>query len=176
MGRDKAFVPVEGEPMVRRVAATLWSAGAAEVLAIGGDVARLAALGLDARVDPRQGEGPLGGVLTALEIVTGDIAVVVATDLAWLDATAVAALVVALSRRPLAAVAAAVGRAGDDASGDVEPLCAAWRVARTRPVVGAAYDRGERAVRRVLQGLAVVTVSVDAATVRNANTPDDLRR
>jgi molybdopterin-guanine dinucleotide biosynthesis protein A len=69
MGRDKAFVVVDGEPMVVRVARALRGAGADEVVAVGGDEARLSALGLAHLPDDHPGEGPLGGVLTALRLV-----------------------------------------------------------------------------------------------------------
>jgi molybdopterin-guanine dinucleotide biosynthesis protein A len=69
MGRDKAFVVVDGEPMVVRVARALQGAGAAEVVAVGGDEAGLSAVGLAHLPDDHPGEGPLGGVLTALRLV-----------------------------------------------------------------------------------------------------------
>src|SRR4051794_41896178 len=67
MGTDKALLAVDGIPMARRVATALAAAAAAPILAIGGDLPALAALGLDARPDPRQGEGPLGGLVSAFE-------------------------------------------------------------------------------------------------------------
>lgn len=66
MGSDKAFIEIEGEPMVARAAGALRAAGAAPVLVVGGDHARLSALGLDHVPDRHPGEGPLGGVITAL--------------------------------------------------------------------------------------------------------------
>jgi molybdenum cofactor guanylyltransferase len=169
MGSDKAFVPVDGRPMVQRVTAALWAAQASEVLAVGGDLGRLAALGLDGRADPHQGDGPLGGLVTALALVSYDIAVVLATDLAWIDVATVTTLVAALARDPDAEVAAAHGDRR-------EPLCAAWRVDRCRPVVAAAHAAGERAVHVAMRRLAVVDVPVAPDVVRNANTRDDLRR
>src|SRR5436305_1678226 len=78
---------------VARVATALRDAGARSVMAVGGDVAGLHALGLDARLDPRQGDGPLGGVVTALELAEDPVVVVLATDLAWLGPEVVGALV-----------------------------------------------------------------------------------
>lgn len=66
MGTDKAFIEIEGEPMVARAVGALRAAGAAPVLVVGGDHARLSALGLDHVPDRHPGEGPLGGVITAL--------------------------------------------------------------------------------------------------------------
>src|SRR4051812_7130721 len=167
MGADKAFLAVDGKPMVLRVVGALRAAGAADVHAIGGDRDTLAALGLTAHPDPRQGEGPLAGLLTALAVGQRDIAGGLATDLAWIDAATVTSLVAALSADTGAA--AAVARADR-----LEPLCAAWRVSRSGDALHAIYDAGERAVHRALGGLPVVTVDVAAAAaVVNANTPAD---
>jgi molybdopterin-guanine dinucleotide biosynthesis protein A len=167
MGTDKAFVLVEGRPMVLRVADALRAAGAAELLAIGGDLAGLSALGLDARADPRQGDGPLGGLVTALAVVGHDVVVVLATDLAWIDGATIGALAGAVSGD--ADVAAAH-------TGHLEPLCAAWRVERCGPVLTAAHAAGERAVHRAMRRLRVVEVPVRQDVVTNANTRDDLSR
>jgi molybdopterin-guanine dinucleotide biosynthesis protein A len=169
MGADKAFLTVDGAVMVDRVASALRTAGASSVLAVGGDLARLRAAGLVAVVDPHQGEGPLGGLLTALEVAGGQALVVVATDLAWLTDATVRALVLGLAADPTADVAAAVG-------GRREPLCAAWRPERCVAAVRGAFAAGERAVHRVMAGLAVVDVAVAPHSVRNANHPDDLRQ
>ena len=66
MGTDKAFIEIDGEPMVARAAGALRAAGAAPVLVVGGDRSRLRALGLDHVPDRYPGQGPLGGVITAL--------------------------------------------------------------------------------------------------------------
>ena len=166
MGRDKALVAVDGVPMVLRVAAALHAAGAAEVHAVGGDRAALVALGLDALDDPRQGEGPLGGLLTALDLAGPDLTVVLATDLAWIDAGTIAQLVVAAATAPVA-----VAR-----TDRLEPLCAAWRRSRCAAPLAAAYAGGERAVHRALAILDHVAVTVSPRAVANANTPADLHR
>src|SRR5262245_1565825 len=80
MGRDKALVEVDGRPMAGRVAAALREAGAAEVQAIGGDAAGLGELGLDVVPDRFPGEGPLGGIVTALSAASQPVTVVVACD------------------------------------------------------------------------------------------------
>jgi molybdenum cofactor guanylyltransferase len=66
MGRDKAFIPVGGRTLVRRVADALEAAGATPVVAVGGDLAALRAEGLTAVPDDAPGAGPLAGIVTAL--------------------------------------------------------------------------------------------------------------
>ena len=66
MGTDKAFIEIEGQPMVVRAVGALRDAGAEPTLVVGGDAVRLGALGLDTMADRYPGQGPLGGVITAL--------------------------------------------------------------------------------------------------------------
>ncbi len=156
--------------MARVAADALHGAGAAEVLAIGGDLDALAALGLDARPDDHPGEGPLGGVLTALRHARHDIMVVLACDMPIVDAGVVMALLGALEADPEADVAAAT----DD--GHLQVLTAAYR-SRSRPGLEAAFAAGERAVRRAVESLRVVPVDgLDPAALADVDRPEDLRR
>ena len=89
MGTDKAFVEVDGQPLVLRVVEALRSAGADPVATIGGDLDRLRALGVDAYPDREAGLGPLGGIVTALEVLDAEIVFVAACDLIALSGEAV---------------------------------------------------------------------------------------
>jgi molybdopterin-guanine dinucleotide biosynthesis protein A len=167
MGRDKATqVKVDDQPLAARLADTLRSAGAAEVLAIGGALGALGALGLDARADQYPGEGPLGGILTALLEAAHPLVVVVACDLVSLDAPSVARLVDVASRAASDAVLARADR--------LEPLCGAWWSGRCRPALERAFAGGERAVHRALSELAIAEVSLPPEAVRNVNRLEDL--
>lgn len=171
MGRDKALVAVGGVAMARRVADALIAAGCDPVLAIGGDLPALASLDLEAVADGWPGAGPLGALATAIdELARRGIAdrdlVAVACDLPWLDAATVTRL---LWPAP-ASVDAEVVIARTDR---VQPLCARWRPA-SFVAVRAGFAAGERAVRAVLDRLRVMEVDVEAAAVRNVNSPSDL--
>jgi molybdopterin-guanine dinucleotide biosynthesis protein A len=61
MGRDKALLPLDGLPLAVRVAQALGEAGAAEVVAVGGDRDGLASWDLPAVPDRWPGEGRAGG-------------------------------------------------------------------------------------------------------------------
>jgi molybdopterin-guanine dinucleotide biosynthesis protein A len=121
MGRDKALIPIDGRPMALRVATALMEAGAAEVVAVGGDAGRLSALGLDVVRDaavvpdpggtdvgsrpwldeaPMAGGGPLVGIVTALAALTDEVVMVAACDLVAPSAEAMAATVAALASAP----------------------------------------------------------------------------
>ena len=85
MGTDKALLEVDGRALAVIVADALRTSGADRVVAVGGDLDGLSALGLDAVPDLHAGEGPLGGILTALDATTEDVVVVLACDLPGAD-------------------------------------------------------------------------------------------
>jgi molybdopterin-guanine dinucleotide biosynthesis protein A len=165
MGRDKALIEVAGRPLAVIAADALSGAGASEVFAVGGDADALAALGLRTVPDRWPAEGPLGAVVTALDVAAFDVVVVLACDLPNVTSEAVGA------------VAAAVG----DASGAVavaggrdQWLLGAWR--RTAlPALRAAFGAGERALWRAASALDVVRVAMrDESWARDADRPADL--
>jgi len=166
MGTDKAFVRVGGRALVERVADAARAAGAVRVLAVGGDRRRLAAAGLEVVADPREGAGPLGGVLTALEASAGhETVVVLACDLAAPSAAAIAKVAAA---RGTAEVA--VPRV----EGNLEPLHAAWSPG-VAAGLAAAFAKGERSVQRAIAGLDVrVLDGFDPAATAGLNTPGEV--
>jgi molybdopterin-guanine dinucleotide biosynthesis protein A len=170
MGRDKALLEVGGRALAAAVAGALRAAGADPVLAIGGDGAALAGLGLEPVPDEHPGEGPLGGVLTALRRAPTDLVAVLACDLPGARAEAVAAVVSALAARPDADVALPV------AAGRRALVHAAWRT-EVEPDVAAAFAGGERSLAGAVARLRVVeVVGIDPAWLADADVPADLGR
>lgn len=181
MGTDKALLLVEGVAMARRVADALRAGGCEQVVAIGGDTERLAALGLDVVPDETPGEGPLGGILTALHALVGTgvtapqgaIVVVAACDLPHLTGATIAELVsvvdVPSGAEPwVAAVAQPVGSHRPS-------LCAAWRT-DAEPHLARRFASGERRVRVAIEDLPHVVVHIAGDELANVNTTDDLRQ
>jgi molybdenum cofactor guanylyltransferase len=162
MGVDKATVSVDGVAMARRMADALGAAGCSAVVAVGGDGDALRSLGLDYVDDRYPGEGPLGGVLTALGLGSPAV-VVVACDLPNVQPATIEALVAALGDHDVAMAR----------SGRAEPLCAAWSE-RAAPLLKSRFESGERAMHRAIESLDVAWVTVPLAEVRNINTPSDL--
>lgn len=180
MGTDKAFIEIDGVPMVMRAVRTLRAAGAVPTLAVGGDRDRLNALGLDVVEDRYPGEGPLGGVITALEALDShgdalDAVVTMPCDVISPDAAAV--------RRVLAGLAAAADSADGSAAADlIVPIGAgvpqwahaAWRRRCLGPLTEA-FERGVRALREVARQLHAVEVKVPGeGWFRDADRPEDL--
>src|SRR4051812_26176471 len=96
MGTDKALLEVDGLARARRVADALGDAGASRVVAVGGDAVQLERLSLEVVRDLPPGEGPLGGILAALETTDEEVVVVLACDLPAPDPSAITAVVEAL--------------------------------------------------------------------------------
>ena len=174
MGTDKATVVVDGVAMARRVADALASAGAVDVVAVGGDASALTALGLRTVPDRWPGEGPLGGIVTALDDIAtgaldGAILVVAACDLPALTPAVVVDLVAELAAAPVD-----LGAAVPVVDGVAQPHLLALR-ASTAPALGAAFAAGERAPRRALRAVGVVEVDLgDATALRDVDRPEDL--
>ena len=167
MGHDKAFSPSGGRALAEIARNALVGAGAAEVLSIGGDQARLADLGFTAIPDDTADEGPLGGLLTALRAATSDWVVVLACDLPRASAGTVRELL-------------GYAGAGADAvvpllDGRPQPAHAVWR-RDCRRLLEPVFGAGERRLRAGLDHVRtrLVTVS-DPASLHDADTPGELR-
>lgn len=165
MGRDKALIEVGGEPLVRRVAVALARAGASRVFVVGGDRPAIEALGLEVVADRFPGEGPLGGVLTAMSATDATIVAVLATDLVAADPAAICTVLDRLAANDVA-VPVSDGRRHFHH--------AVWaRTAQQR--LESAFASGERAIKRAVRELATVEVrGIAPAALADADTPDEI--
>jgi molybdopterin-guanine dinucleotide biosynthesis protein A len=169
MGQDKALLPVEGAAMAVRVALALRAAGADEVLAVGGDRARLRALGLEVRPDEWPGAGPLPATITALRAARNDLVLVAACDLVHPSGPAMAATLAELVTHPEAVGAIPVH------DGHRQWVHAAWRREPALTALAAAWDRGDRSLKRAAAALALVDVGgIVPAALADADEPADL--
>lgn len=168
MGRDKALLAVAGTAMARRVADALAEAGAAEVIALGGDQEGLAALGLRAVPDASPGDGPLAATIHALELAAHPIVLVAACDLVEPAAPAMRSVVDGLRAAPRAHGAVPV------VDGHHQWTHGAWRTT-AGPILRAARDTGIGSLRRGTQGLELVEVlDLPPGALRDADVPGDL--
>lgn len=173
MGTDKAWLDWNGRPLLARVADALRAAGCTDVLVVGGDAARVAALGLAHVPDGIAGQGPLQGLAAGLLAAASPLALAVACDMPSLQPQALALL----------------GRLADgfDAAvpwldpGGWEPLHAAYSVA-CLPAIQRCLRRGDRKMTAFYEDVRVRRVSAaelsaadpDLRSLRNVNTPEDL--
>jgi molybdopterin-guanine dinucleotide biosynthesis protein A len=163
MGRPKALIDIDGSPMAVRVAVALGGGGCVPVRLVGGGTLP-DDIGYPVVADRWPGEGPLGGVITALMDAGGDV-VVAACDLADLDAATVRAVRDAPGAGEADAVVATTDR--------LQPALARWNH-RALEQLTAIFAGGERALNTALGRLDVVEVAVDPLALRNVNSPGDL--
>lgn len=168
MGTDKATLELAGVAMARRTADALREFGVGIVMTVGGDAPALAGFG-DRHVDDQHpGQGPLGGVATAVGAARGSTLVVVACDLPDLDPELLSALW-------------AAGAALDDGR-VVVPVAEGreqWAVAMVPGAVAAlVVDRFAAGARSLREGYGeVVRVDLgDSRSLLDLDTPEDVVR
>lgn len=164
MGRDKALLPYRGDRLACAVAREV--ARAAGAVTLVGDPRRYGDLGYSVIPDAFPGEGPLGGILTALRHCTADLCLVVACDMPELTAPFLSDLLAAAEENPGVTLP-------QGPSGRLEPLCAVWRPG-VLPGVEIAFASGIRKVTAALDGLPAAFYPVaEVAPFQNVNTPED---
>lgn len=180
MGTDKRGVPVGGAPMLRRTALAVRRVSDELLVACRRDAPPDPAIlaGLEARLvfDRLDDAGPLAGVEAVLAAATGDLVLVVAGDMPWVEPAVLRILVAAARDEASADAAALVTERGR------EPLLAVYR-RRALPVATDLLDRGVRRMHALLEALAVTEVGEErwreadprGWTPRNVNTSGDLR-
>ena len=171
MGREKALLEFEGEPLIHRLARRLGDV-ADPVLVAPGVPGRLGHLAWPEVADAVPGSGPLGGLVAALEAAPHDLLAAVAVDMPYASPALFAALAAEWS--------------GEDAvvprtTAGVEPLHGVY-ARRALPGLRAALSGGRLALREALDSL-VVRVVPEAGWRRieptgrfawNLNRPEDL--
>jgi molybdenum cofactor guanylyltransferase len=185
-GRDKALVEFEGEPLIGRLSKILQVATAGSVSIIG-DADKYGHTGVECIPDRWPGEGPLGGIVTALMAISAaevdnanntkseptSWSLIIGCDMPFLTIE----WLQHLASRATASKAEVVV---PESSYGLEPLCACWRVS-TAPALTRLFDSG---VRRVTDAMKQLRMEVlDAADWKrfdnlnrlfwNMNTPAD---
>lgn len=167
MGTDKALLTHGGCTLVEHAATALATAGADPVVVVGGNRAAIEPLGLDVVDDHWPGEGPLGGIITALRSLTTELVVVLACDLTDASAIAVGSVVEAVEGADVAVPVV---------DGRDQWLHGVWR--RTAlDTLSAAFEAGVRAPRHAVGSLVVARLlDGDPRWFRDADRPEDLPR
>jgi molybdenum cofactor guanylyltransferase len=162
MGRDKALLPFRGQTLADAVACAVEQAVGSVVLVGRGDFGCWRAI-----PDLYPGEGPLGGILTALADTAAEWNMIVACDMPELTAPFLLGLLEAAE----ASEADALVPAGP--SGRLEPLCAVYH-RRARTPLEAAFRGGVRKITAALESVRAVRFPVaEIRPLQNVNTPED---
>ena len=164
MGVDKANFEIDGISMGNSVIAAARAAQADEVLVIGSTQAKSKALDAMWKKDIYPGDGPLGGIISALKAAQNDSVVVLSCDMPFVTSEVISSLV-----RGLTDAQAAVGR-----TDRMNWLCAAWSKEECLSTLQSVWKRNERSVHRAAVLLDVVEIPVPAVAVRNINSMSDL--
>ncbi|MFA5775559.1 MAG: molybdenum cofactor guanylyltransferase [Ilumatobacteraceae bacterium] len=167
-GSDKALYPINGTPMGRLVADNMRASGIEHILCVGGSQEIAVRLGLQFLADSFPGEGPLGGLVTAMRDVSSDVMTVVPCDVPRLGPERIRQLVEAVSEQATSDVSVLT-------TSQDHWLCSAWRIKNCRDVVEQQFESGERAIHRVANLLTVQRVSATEAEMTNVNTLDEAR-
>ncbi len=168
MGTDKALLEIDGRSMAVRVADALGEAGAAAVAAVGGSAGPLGRLGLDVRADRWPGQGPLGGVITALfDVGDAPTVVVVSCDLLAPDAGLLAEIAGLRDERDVDVVVPVT-------AGRAQWTHAAWN-REAASALAECFGAGERSLVGAATSLRIARLeTADPAATADADVPDDL--
>jgi molybdopterin-guanine dinucleotide biosynthesis protein A len=150
-GRDKALAEIEGKPMVSRIAVLLFDALTQEVCIVGAS-SKYGKYAPKCVEDRWPGQGPLGGIVTAL-LETADNSptcawnLIVSCDMPFLTGEM---LVYCMDRAKKSAAEVVVPRSAHG----LEPLCACWRTS-VAAKVRHALEQGVRKVTDAMKHLKV---------------------
>ena len=165
MGRDKALLPFRGGALVQSVAQAVSAAAGSATLV--GDPVRYAGLRYPVIPDLYPGEGPLGGILTALRNSSADWNLITACDMPQLDPEVLRGLL------KTAAEAGADALLPVGPEGRPEPLCALYHRSCLEPFA-AAFAAGMRKVTAALETVRTVRLPMaEASLFQNVNTPEE---
>lgn len=161
MGRSKSLLVVDGASFLDRVHDTMMSVFSEVIVCGGSEVPSDGVL----IADERPGEGPVGGLLSALNVARGRPVFVTTVDMPVVTPEAIRLLAepeVTGSEVRIAYVA-----------GEDQPLFAVYGPA-VQPIVRAAFEEGRRSVMAAIDDLEEVTrITMDSSTLFNVNTKAD---
>ncbi len=164
MGRDKALLPFRGGTLAQAVArAVAQAAGSATLV---GDPESYGRLGFPVIADLYPGEGPLGGIVTALGHTAADWNLVTACDMPAITVELLAMLLDKAERLDADALVPAGPR-------HLEPLCAVYH-RRSHRALAEQFAGGVRKVAAALAGIRAVRLPiVEVSCFQNVNTPEE---
>lgn len=176
MGRDKALLPMEGQPLLLHLAQA--AAPLLLSLSVVGPVERYAhlcaPLGIPVLQDLRPGQGPLGGIEAALAQSSTDWNLILACDMPFLESAWLEKLIQSALSQPPGVYCVASAQKDAEAAFKPSPLCACWHkaaLARVRQ----ALDLGQLRVRDLLEPLQTQYLfPAQPRLLANWNSPSDV--
>jgi len=127
--------------------------------------------------DAIQDQGPLSGIVSALQHAQEGIAVIIAVDLVALERSDIEELLTACFHAVNSQNKVFFAQSQQDPSEyGAQPLCAAWRVESSRPVISQQLEQGQRSVMKAWQGLERQGVLISESHLININSPSDFEK
>lgn len=168
MGRDKASLEIAGEALYVRAARCLSGAGCARVVVITRSDLEPHPLIDGFWSDRHGGQGPLDGLLTALENSSADLVSLLGVDLVNVTADSLR------RTREILATKSDVDAAVLRSDGGRQALACSWRRDRALAAASAFFNSGGRSIHRFLEALVVQDLYVSEDILVNVNTPEQL--
>lgn len=162
-GSNKALFEIDGIAMARVIADKLYAAEIPLVFVVGGSPESAALLGLPVFGDEYPGEGPLGGLITAMRRVSTEYLFVLPCDVPRLPSSRINELIATVT-------ATEKKDAGVLTTTQDHWLCSLWRVRTCLPRFELSFAGGERAVHRAASSLVIARVIAGEEELINLNT------
>jgi molybdopterin-guanine dinucleotide biosynthesis protein A len=175
MGSDKALLKIEGLTAIERQCQLLEPFCAQGVYIAGARSTELTNLSWPVIHDSTLNQGPLFGIISALQHAKIGIAVILAVDLLAIDRTDISSLLEPLTHDVDQKVDVSFAQHVQDlADPDPQPLCAAWRVENCLPRLRQQFDDQQRSVMKAWLELQRQGVSLPQSHLININSPRDM--
>jgi len=174
MGSDKALLNIEGLTAIEQQCEILESFCARGVFIAGARSSELSKFSWPVIQDSVLDQGPLFGIISALQHAENGIALILAVDLLAISTAALTAVLAACSQDVDSECDVFFAQSRQDPSENgAQPLCAAWRVESSLPVLSQQLEQGQRSVMKAWLGLKRQGVLISESHLININLPSD---
>ena len=169
-GSNKSIAMIDGLPMARIVANNLYDATKALPQLIGADDVVARQLGLESLCGQREGNGPLGAIIDALQLSKSEIVLFAPNDTPNFLSDSFVALLSTLDTTK-----SDVAVAKDDLDGaNFHWLLSAWRSSSCLQHLSEQYSNGIRSIYGAVVGLNISTLACKSESLRNINYSADM--
>lgn len=174
MGSDKALLVVDHHTAIEHQCELLEPFCPQGVFIVGARSKKLHDMRWPVIQDEDPGQGPLSGILAAMQHAQNGVALIVAVDLVALSHADIAALIAAFTQnyeeRPDVFYAHSEH---DQNEKGAQPLCAVWRVETSLPFLNQQFVHNQRSIMKAWLGLKRHGVVIAESHLININSPDD---
>jgi molybdopterin-guanine dinucleotide biosynthesis protein A len=172
MGFNKALIEINGEPMISKIARSLNRAGLMNLKMVGGDSEAFTLLGHECLADEYPGEGPLGGIITALNYFKNrgkKHVLVVACDLPNISPDLISKMIENSMKEPKSVVVPLV-------EGHLQWMHVLWPT-DVLPTLLKSFSNGLRAPWRASKDLPLLRIEgIDPQILFDLDRPEDLKQ